>query len=69
MQSRKMETADEMRDLINLAVRKSRDEFVNALQRMLTSPASLEEPLPTSPYEPEAEHEQRDFFVRSFTHG
>jgi hypothetical protein len=66
VQSRRVTDADEMRDIITRAVRKSRDELVTAMQRMLTSPQSVEEPLPQSPYDTEAEHEEREFFRPTF---
>ncbi len=57
---------DEMHEIISRAVRKTSDELVTKIQRMLSSPASVEEPLPTSPYDAEAAYEQQEFFGPEF---
>lgn len=61
-QTQRIATAEEMRDLINRGVRKTSTDFVTAIQRMLSAPQSIEEPLAASPYDEESAHEERDFF-------
>ena len=58
--------APEMRDIINRAVRKTSNDLVTAIQRMLTSPQSTEEPLPSSAYDIELEREDRELFHPMF---
>lgn len=70
----RISSADEMRGLINLSVQKTGDRLVTEIQRMLRSPMNVEEPLVSSPYDEEYEHEERDFFGPAFypqlpTHG
>jgi hypothetical protein len=65
-QSARVTDPDDMRDLLARAVRKSGQEIVDSVARLLNTPGSTEEPLPASPYDAELEREDRDFFKQIF---
>jgi hypothetical protein len=61
-QSQRISDAEEMRELLNRGVRKTGDQVVTAIQRMLSAPQSVEEPAFASPYEAEYDRENEQFF-------
>lgn len=66
-QSRRIERADEMRDIVNRAVKSRADEVVTAIQRMLSAPQPVEEPPTASPYDAEYKTEHSEFFEPLFS--
>jgi hypothetical protein len=65
-QTQRVTTADDMRELVSRSIRKTSDELVFSIQRMLTAPQSHEEPLAASPYDAEYAHEENEFFEHHF---
>lgn len=61
-ESRRISDATEMQDLLKLGIRKSSEYLVTEMQRMLSAPLSVEQPLPVSPYDEVLEREYQDFF-------
>lgn len=65
-QSQRVATVEQMHDIIASGMRKSSAALVADIQRMLSSPQAVEEPMVSSPYDAEYEDEERDFFGPTF---
>jgi hypothetical protein len=65
-QTRRVGSADEMREIVNRAVRSRGDDLLTAMQRMLGAPQPVEAPPAVSPYDAEYRTEHEEFFKPLF---